>query len=260
MPYYSGNIYLLECPRECGAGGSVTIMRTRTKICGNRNPEDLDYAIACGADAVGFITDVPVRSPRKIDSETAKDLIKRVPVFVDSVLVIMPEDLDSAVALIRKTRPTVVQIHNDLPDHELAKLASTVDPVKLIKTIAIPEGAGPEIADRVTSRIHELSGIADAILLDTSTSTTSRTDTTGTTSTGARSGGTGRVHDWRISAEIVRRSRLPIILAGGLTPDNVSDAIRKVRPYGVDTASGVETDKKRDCDKVRRFIEECAKA
>lgn len=246
MPYYSGNIYLLEYPRECGAGGSITIMRTRTKICGNRNLEDLDYAIACGADAVGFITDVPVKSPRKIDSETAKDLIKRVPVFVDSVLVIMPEDLDSAVALIRKTRPTVVQIHNDLPDPLLAKLVSTVDPVKLIKTIAIPDGAGPEIADRVVSRIHELSGIADAILLDTSI--------------GTRSGGTGRVHDWRISAEIVRRSRLPIILAGGLTPDNVSDAIRKVRPYGVDTASGVETDKKRDCDKVRRFIGECAKA
>jgi len=232
-------------------------MRTRTKICGNRNPEDLDYAIACGADAVGFITDVPVKSPRKIDSETAKDLIKRVPVFVDSVIVIMPEDLDSAVALIRKTRPTVVQIHNDLPDAELAKLASTVDPVKLIKTIAIPDGAGPEIADRVISRIHKLTGIADAILLDTSTSTTSRT---GNTSTGARSGGTGKVHDWRISAEIVRRSRLPIILAGGLTPDNVSDAIRKVCPYAVDTASGVETDKRRDCDKVKRFIGKCAKA
>jgi len=232
-------------------------MRTRTKICGNRNPEDLDYAIACGADAVGFITDVPVKSPRKIDSETAKDLIKRVPVFVDSVLVIMPEDLDSAVALIRKTRPTVVQIHNDLPDAELAKLASTVDPVKLIKTIAIPDGAGPEIADRVISRIHKLTGIADAILLDTSTSTTSRT---GNTSTGARSGGTGKVHDWRISAEIVRRSRLPIILAGGLTPDNVSDAIRKVCPYAVDTASGVETDKRRDYDKVKRFIGKCAKA
>ena len=232
-------------------------MRTRTKICGNRNPEDLDYAIACGADAVGFITDVPVKSPRKIDSETAKDLIKRVPVFVDSVIVIMPEDLDSAVALIRKTRPTVVQIHNDLPDAELAKLASTVDPVKLIKTIAIPDGAGPEIADRVISRIHKLTGIADAILLDTSTSTTSRT---GNTSTGARSGGTGKVHDWRISAEIVRRSRLPIILAGGLTPDNVSDAIRKVCPYAVDTASGVETDKRRDYDKVKRFIGKCAKA
>jgi len=232
-------------------------MRTRTKICGNRNPEDLDYAIACGADAVGFITDVPVKSPRKIDSETAKDLIKRVPVFVDSVIVIMPEDLDSAVALIRKTRPTVVQIHNDLPDAELAKLASTVDPVKLIKTIAIPDGAGPEIADQVISRIHKLTGIADAILLDTSIGTTSRT---GNTSTGARSGGTGKVHDWRISAEIVRRSRLPIILAGGLTPDNVSDAIRKVCPYAVDTASGVETDKRRDCDKVKRFIGKCAKA
>ncbi len=235
--------------------------RTRIKICGNTNPADLAHAIACGADAVGFITDVPVRSPRKIDAETAKELIKQVPVFVDSVLVIMPDDLGSAMALIRETHPTCVQIHNDLPISELAEISKTV---KLIKTIAIPEDAPSGIADHIISRIDALTGIADAILLDTSTRSH--------TSTGAKSGagsegeggdgggGTGKVHDWGISAEIVKRSRLPVILAGGLTPDNTSDAIRKVHPYAVDTASGVETDGKRDPDKVRRFIKQCMMA
>ncbi len=227
--------------------------RTRIKICGNTNPGDLAHAIAYGADAVGFITDVPVRSPRKIDTETAKELIKQVPVFVDSVLVIMPDDLGSAMALIRETHPTCVQIHNDLPVSELAEISKTV---KLIKTIAVPKDAPCGIADHIISRIDALTGIADAILLDTSIST----------STGARSrgkgggGGTGKVHDWRISAEIVKRSGLPVILAGGLTPDNAADAIRKVHPYAVDTASGVETDGKRDPDKVRRFIRECVMA
>ena len=221
--------------------------RTRIKICGNTNPADLAHAILCGADAVGFITDVPVRSPRKIDTETAKELIKQVPVFVDSVLVIMPDDLGSAMTLIRETRPTCVQIHNDLPISELAEISKTV---KLIKTIAVPEDASSGIADHIISRIDALTGIADAILLDTRISN----------STGVRSGGTGKVHDWRISAEIVKRSRLPVILAGGLTPDNASDAIRKVHPYAVDTASGVETDGKRDPDKVRRFIRECVVA
>lgn len=233
--------------------------RTRIKICGNTNPGDLAQAIACGADAVGFITDVPVRSPRKIDTETAKELIKQVPVFVDSVLVIMPDDLGSAMALIRETRPTCVQIHNDLPISELAEISKTV---KLIKTIAVPEDAPSGIADHIISRIDALTGIADAILLDTSINTSASTGA----KSGARSGeeggggGTGKVHDWRISAEIVKRSRLPIILAGGLTPDNASDAIRKVHPYAVDTASGVETDGKRDPDKVRRFIKQCVMA
>ena len=233
--------------------------RTRIKICGNTNPADLAHAILCGADAVGFITDVPVRSPRKIDTETAKELIKQVPVFVDSVLVIMPDDLGSAMALIRETRPTCVQIHNDLPVSELAEISKTV---KLIKTIAVPEDAPSGIADHIISRIDALTGIADAILLDTSINTSASTGA----KSGARSGeeggggGTGKVHDWRISAEIVKRSRLPIILAGGLTPDNASDAIRKVHPYAVDTASGVETDGKRDPDKVRRFIKQCVMA
>jgi len=229
--------------------------RTRIKICGNTNPADLAHAILCGADAVGFITDVPVRSPRKIDTETAKELIKQVPVFVDSVLVIMPDDLGSAMALIRETRPTCVQIHSDLPISELAEISKTV---KLIKTIAVPKDAPSGITDHILSRIDALTGIADAILLDTSTR--SRTSTITGAKSEARSGGTGKVHDWRISAEIVKHSVLPIILAGGLTPDNASDAIRKVHPYAVDTASGVETDGKRDPDKVRRFIKQCVMA
>ncbi|MEA1895483.1 MAG: phosphoribosylanthranilate isomerase [Euryarchaeota archaeon] len=230
--------------------------RTRIKICGNTNPADLAYAILCGADAVGFITDVPVRSPRKIDTETAKELIKQVPVFVDSVLVIMPDDLGSAMALIQETHPTCVQIHSDLPVSELAEISKTV---KLIKTIAVPKDAPAGIADHILSRIDALSGIADAILLDTSISSRTSTSTGAKSGEegGARSGGTGKVHDWGISAEIVERSRLPIILAGGLTPDNAADAIRKVHPYAVDTASGIETDRKRNPDKVRRFIREC---
>ncbi len=217
-------------------------MRTRVKICGNRTIEDVNHAVVYGADAIGFITEVPVNSSRKIDMKTAKDLIEQVPIFVDSVLVIMPDDLDSAMTLITETQPTCVQIHNDLPDNELAIISKTFE-ISLIKTIAVPEDASHRITDHIVSRIDSLTGIADAILLDTST--------------GTRSGGTGKVHNWRISAEIVQRSKLPVILAGGLTPDNVSDAIRTVHPFAVDTASGVEIRGKRDHDKVRRFITRC---
>ncbi len=217
--------------------------RTRIKICGNTNLGDINHAVSCGVDAAGFITNVPVKSPRKIDATVAKQLIGQVPVFVDSVLVIMPEDIDSAMALIAETSPTCVQIHNDLPNSELAIISKTV---KLIKTIVIPKDASFEIIDPIITRIEGLIGIADAILLDTGT--------------GSKSGGTGTVHNWQISAEIVRRCKLPVILAGGLTPDNVADAIRQVHPYAVDTASGVETGKSRNPELVRLFIEQCMRA
>ncbi|MEA1907726.1 MAG: phosphoribosylanthranilate isomerase [Euryarchaeota archaeon] len=217
--------------------------RTRIKICGNTNPGDLDHAISCGADAAGFITNVPVKSPRKIDAKVARQLIEQVPVFVDSVLVIMPEDLDSAMVLIAETAPKCVQIHNDLPNSELAIISKTV---KLIKTIVIPKDASFEIIDPIIMRIDGLIGIADAILLDTGT--------------GTKSGGTGTVHNWQISAEIVRRCKLPVILAGGLTPENVADAIQQVHPYAVDTASGVEMKEVRNPDRVRLFIEQCRQA
>ena len=88
--------------------------------------------------------------------------------------------------------------------------------------------------------VKDLSGIADAVLLDTAS--------------GGKTGGTGVVHDWELSSDIVRKASMPVILAGGLTPTNVRDAVKCVRPYAVDTASGVETQGKKDGKKLNDFI------
>ncbi|HPS90094.1 MAG TPA: phosphoribosylanthranilate isomerase, partial [Methanosarcina vacuolata] len=77
-------------------------VKTRIKICGIRSPEDIELAAFYGADAVGFITEVPIESPRKLDSDTAAYLVSRVPETMSSVLVIMPENADTAVGLIKK--------------------------------------------------------------------------------------------------------------------------------------------------------------
>ncbi|KPQ45167.1 MAG: phosphoribosylanthranilate isomerase [Candidatus Methanoperedens nitroreducens] len=87
----------------------------KVKICGIKSERDLAVAINAGADAVGFITEVPVDSPRKITLSEASGLIAHVPLFVTSVLVIMPESADEAINMIHAAKPTAVQIHNSLP-------------------------------------------------------------------------------------------------------------------------------------------------
>jgi len=207
----------------------------KVKICGIKTERDLMMAVNAGADAVGFITEVPVDSPRKIPLSVASHLIARIPVFVTSVLVIMPKNADEAIKMIHTARPTAVQIHNALALSELRKIRETG--VRLIKTIPVSEHADTEM---LIDLIKDLSGIADAVLLDTAID--------------GKTGGTGVSHNWEVSSKVVLNAGIPVILAGGLNPSNVSQAIKCVRPYAVDTASGVETDGKKDELKVIDFI------
>jgi len=207
----------------------------KVKICGIKTEHDLKMAVNAGADAVGFITEVPVDSPRKISISEASRLISKVPVFVTSVLVIMPRNADEAINMIHEAKPTAVQIHNALPLVELRKIRETG--VRIIKTIPVSEHADTEM---LIDLIKDLSGIADAVLLDTAID--------------GKTGGTGVSHNWELSGKVVLSAGMPVILAGGLTPSNVSEAVQSVRPYAVDTASGVETDGKKDETKILDFI------
>ena len=207
----------------------------KVKICGIKTEHDLAVAINAGADAVGFITDVPVDSSRKITLAEASRLISKVPVFVTAVLVIMPENAQKATRMIKTAKPAAVQIHNELALSELKKIRET--DVKIIKTLPVSQDAR---ADTLIKQIHDLSGVVDAILLDTARD--------------GKTGGTGIPHNWEISSKLVMNAGIPVILAGGLKPENVRDAVKCVHPYAVDTASGVETDGRKDEKKVMDFI------
>ncbi len=207
----------------------------KVKICGVKSDRDLNMAVNAGADAVGFITEVPVDSPRKISISEASRLISKVPVFVTSVLVIMPKNADEAVRLINEAKPTAVQIHNALPLADLRKIRETG--VKVIKTILVSDRADIKT---LIDQINRFSGIADAVLLDTAV--------------GGKTGGTGVSHNWELSEKLVLGADIPVILAGGLNPSNVSEAVQCVHPYAVDTASGVETNGNKDEKKVIDFI------
>ena len=187
------------------------LTRTRIKICGITRLDDALLAATLGADALGFI--FYRRSPRYIDPADARAIIDRLPPFVTPVAVLVDEPLAGINAIMAGSGCRVAQLHGD----ESPQLLEQLDwPV--IKAISVAS------ADDL-ARIANYPG-ARAILLDTKV-------------TGAY-GGTGVAFDWRI-ARAARSFGRPLILAGGLTPDNVADALRIAAPDMLDISSGVES-------------------
>ena len=204
---------------------------TRIKICGIMNPAELLQACLAGADAVGFVVEID-DSRHCLSAGQAADLIRQVPIYTKSVAVISPVDVDEAVRLATRTRADVLQVHGSLAPQDLAELKNRVHQ-KLIAAVAANKGG------REAMRFGM---VADAVLLDTLAH--------------GKLGGTGAVHDWNLSAGIVKSLKVPVILAGGLHPGNVAAAIEKVRPYAVDVSSGLETGGKKDPQKIVSFIRE----
>jgi phosphoribosylanthranilate isomerase len=208
---------------DAGADGA-----TRVKICGITNAADRDAAVAAGADALGFIVGVPVDTPREIDPDRAADLIAGVPPFVTAVLVTMPGSVPAARDCRERVGADAIQIHGGLDPREVADLAET-DTV-----IAAVDADDPDEA-----RAYD--GAADALLVDS-------VDEDG-------GGGTGRTHDWAATRELGDELASPVILAGGLTPENVAEAVRAVAPHAVDVATGVErVGGEKDHDAVATFV------
>lgn len=200
---------------------------TRVKVCGITNPTDLEVTIDAGVDAVGLIVDVDVDTPREIDVGEAVELARRVPPFVTTVLVTMPDVPETTVDLAARIKPDVVQVHGDLTPGDLAYLSANVN------------GGVVKAVDAAEAKRYE--PVADAMLVDT-------LDETG-------AGGNGETHDWDRTREAVDELDTPIVLAGGLTPENVDRAIETVEPYAVDVASGVEDEPgRKDREAISAFV------
>jgi len=202
----------------------------RVKICGLTNQADLQAAVEAGTDAIGVISSVDVATSREVDRGTAAELIAAVPPFVTATLVSMPDDADHAVELVKTIRPDALQLHGNFDADDLGYIRAETG-VKVIAAVDHGE----------TDRASALDGVADALLVDS------------TTDEGA--GGTGETHDWEATADLVESLTTPVILAGGLTPDNVAEAVRVAAPFGVDVASGVErSEGSKDHTAVATFV------
>lgn len=202
---------------------------TRTKICGLTVERDLQAAVDAGADAVGVIADVNVDTPREVAVDRAADLVASAPPFVTTVLVTMPETSEHAIDLVERVNPDVIQVHSGLTVDEVAAVAANA-PARVIKTVDAADPDGKRYED-----------VVDALLVDS-------VDSEG-------AGGTGRTHDWDATREFADTVDAPVVLAGGLTPENVSAAVATVDPFAVDVASGVErAGGEKDHDAVREFV------
>jgi phosphoribosylanthranilate isomerase len=191
------------------------------KICGITSEEDALLAVAMGADALGFVF---APSSRQIAPQRAADIVKRLPTEIVTVGVFRDETRQRIVDIAHSTRLRAVQIHGNEPSADSHWIRQRVRLV--IK--AFPAG------DPQLDRAEEYA--ADAFHIDSATP------------------GSGQVFDWSLAEGAPSNRR--IILAGGLTPDNVGDAIRVVRPWGVDVSTGVEiAPGRKDARKIRAFVE-----
>ena len=195
----------------------------RVKICGITNRADALCAVENGADALGFI--FYARSPRYIPPERAAEIVRGLPPFATPVGVFVNEARERIDAILKLAGLRAVQLHGDEPPE--ACLGYSVPVIRAFRV-----GAG---FDAAALRACP----ADAFLLDTAKA--------------GLYGGTGEAFDWALAREAASCGR--IILAGGLTADNVAEAIRAVRPYAVDCGSGVEAEPgRKDHNKLAAFL------
>lgn len=210
---------------------------TKVKICGLTHRADVALCVAAGADALGFVVEYPQPTPWTLTRTQAAALMRLVPPFISRVMVV-GGDAPTILDLCAATQPDAVQLHGDESEAVVTAVAAGLHATRtqIIKALRIrptangdtTEPATPEAWATLAQRF--LSAGAHAILLD------AKAD--------HRPGGTGQTFDWQI-AQAVAAVTGPVILAGGLTPANVGNAIATVRPYAVDVISAVEDAQRR---------------
>lgn len=214
--------------------------KVKVKICGHRTLEDV--RAAQGAEALGFVVATP-SSPRNLPFEQAQTLIQSVRSSHMIVLVTTESDPKRLAPLVERLKPHALQVHRELSPTELQGIADALSPnVRLWGLLAVPLDAD---AQERSKKAKELAhSPLDALVLDTHKE--------------GRSGGTGLAHNWEVSRKIREAIDIPVILAGGLTPENVRAAVEQVEPYAVDVSSGVERERDgRKCPhKIEAFLRE----
>jgi phosphoribosylanthranilate isomerase len=205
-------------------------MPVRVKICGITSAADALAAAEAGADALGFI--LYPKSKRHVAPEKVRALVEELPPYVQRVAVTVNAAPEEIAAMEKLAVFDVWQLHGD----ETPESVRSLRPRRLVKALHLPLQAGHPRAEAYA---------VDALLLDTPS---------------PEYGGTGKTFDWELAAEFRAQAPKPLILSGGLTPENVAEAIGLVQPYAVDVSSGVEANGapgKKDHAKLRDFIQAC---
>jgi phosphoribosylanthranilate isomerase len=204
------------------------------KVCGNTSVEDALLAAEAGADAVGFVF---APSPRQVSLEQVAAIVQGLPANLEKIGVFVDAAVEEIVAAVRACGLTGTQLHSDVGAGAVAALRANFGAgLRILRVVHFGPGAGRQAAE------YAADASVDAVLVDSRTA--------------KAVGGTGIAFDWNEARQTVfRDGATRMVAAGGLSPENVAEAIRTLRPWGVDVASGVEAAPgKKDAAKVRTFV------
>jgi phosphoribosylanthranilate isomerase len=203
------------------------------KICGTTNLEDALLAVDAGADAIGFVFDE--RSKRRVTPEQVAQITRELPRNIETVGVLVNQTRERIAGIVETAGLTGLQLQGD-ESPEFTSALRPICPLLLVKTLQACAAL-----DSLGTRAESYRTIVDAILLDSGSP--------------AQRGGTGKRFAWKEAAHELTKITMPIIVAGGLNPDNVAEAIATLQPWGVDVVTGVEREPgKKDPEKVRAFV------
>ena len=214
---------------------TLLMKRTRVKICCISSIEEAQLAIEYGADALGLVGEMP-SGPGVIDNDLARKIARNTPPTVETFLLTSREKGDAIADHVECCGTTTVQIVRHIDVAEYQRIIERLPNTRRVQVIHVEDERSITLVKKYEPFVH-------AFLLDSGRPTASV----------AELGGTGRTHDWQISAEIVTKTAKPVFLAGGLKPENVREAIKSVAPFGLDLCSGVRTNDKLDERKLRDF-------
>lgn len=212
------------------------MMRPRIKICCINAIDEAKMAIGFGAAALGLVGKMP-SGPGPIEDELIASIIKTIPPPVASFLLTSETTAEDIVAHQRRVRCNTIQIVDALSERNYKLIRGHLPSIKLVQVIHV-------IDENSVDEAIELSEEADALLLDSGNPKLAVKEL----------GGTGRVHNWKLSKKIVDQSKVPVFLAGGLNAANVAAAIETVQPFGIDVCSGVRTSGDLDATKLEAFF------
>jgi phosphoribosylanthranilate isomerase len=208
----------------------------RIKVCCIGSIEEAKLAIEMGASAIGLVSAMP-SGPGVIEEALIAEIAQFVPPPIATFLLTSKQSAEQIIAQQQRLRTNTIQICDHLIDGEYDDLREALPGISLVQVIHVGGEESVKEAVEVASKV-------DALLLDSGNQRLAVKEL----------GGTGRIHDWIISRHICEAVRKPIFLAGGLRPNNVSEAISQVRPFGIDVCSGVRTNGRLDPGKLKAFI------
>ncbi|NQV81324.1 MAG: phosphoribosylanthranilate isomerase [Alphaproteobacteria bacterium] len=210
--------------------------RVRVKICCISSVEEAVLAVRLGADAIGLVSHMP-SGPGVIDEHLIRDIAARVPPPVATFLLTSHRDTDAIIDQQRRCGANTVQLVDALPEGSHGKLRKGLPGISIVQVIHVRD----EHAIDQALMVHQS---VDALLLDSGNPDLAVKEL----------GGTGRVHNWHVSRQLVEAVSVPVFLAGGLNAGNVAQAISTVRPFGVDLCSGVRSEGDLDPLKLAAFM------